>query len=34
MKEKKNKKNIMIRFLEWLARGNKKQAEKGNLCKS
>lgn len=35
MKEKKkNKKNIMIRFLEWIVRGNKRAAEKGNLCKS
>lgn len=35
MKEdKKKKKNIMIRFLEWIIRGNKREAKKGNLCKS
>jgi len=33
-KDKKKKKNVMARFLEWVARGNKKQAQKGNLCKS
>lgn len=34
MKEKKTKKNIMVRFLAWIARGNKKAAQKGELCQS
>jgi len=34
MKDKKNKKNIVVRFLKWIIRGNKRAAEKGNLCKS
>jgi hypothetical protein len=34
MTRKKKKKNIMIRLLEWLSRGNKKAAQSGGLCKS
>jgi hypothetical protein len=34
IKEKKKKKNIVIRFMEWIIQGNKKAAEKGTLCKS
>ena len=34
MKDKKKKKNIVIRFMEWIIRGNKKAAENGTLCKS
>ena len=32
--KQKHKKSIMIRFLEWIVRGNKRAAEKGSLCKS
>lgn len=34
MKDKKKKKNSVIRFMEWIIRGNKKAAENGTLCKS
>ena len=34
MKDKKNKKSFVIRFMEWIIRGNKKAAENGKLCKS
>ena len=34
MKDKKKKKNIIIRFMEWIIRGNKRAAQKGDLCKS
>ena len=34
MNDKKNKKSIVIRFMEWIIRGNKKAAENGKLCKS
>jgi hypothetical protein len=30
----KKEKNIMVRFMEWIIRGNKKAAENGKLCKS
>ncbi len=34
MEDKKKKKNIVIRILEWIARGYKKAAENGELCGS
>lgn len=34
IKNNKMKKNLMVRFLEWIVRGNKKAAQKGDLCKS
>lgn len=34
MTEKKKKKNAVVRFLEWISRGNKQAAQKGDLCKS
>jgi hypothetical protein len=34
IKGKKKKKNIVIRFMEWIIQGNKRAAEKGTLCKS
>jgi hypothetical protein len=34
VKDKKKKKNIVVRFLEWIVKGNKKAAEKGSICKS
>jgi len=34
MKKKKKKKNIVIRFMEWIIRGQKKAAEKGDFCRS
>jgi len=34
IKEKKKKKNIVIRFMEWIIKGQKKAAEKGDFCRS
>ncbi len=34
MEDKKKKKNILIRILEWISAGNKKAAEKGAICRS
>jgi len=34
MKDKKKKKNIVVRFMEWIIKGNKRAAENGSLCKS
>jgi len=34
MKDKKKKKNIMVRFMEWMIRGNKKAVQKAGLCQS
>jgi len=34
IKEKNKKKNFLIRLLGWIVKGNKREAEKGNLCKS
>jgi len=34
MEDKKKKKNILIRILEWIAAGNKKAAENGTICRS
>ncbi len=31
---KEKKKNILIRLLDWIVKGTKREAEKGNLCKS
>jgi len=30
----KKKKNFLIRLFEWIAKGNKKAAEKGKFCPS
>ena len=30
----RKKKNIVVRFLEWIARENKREIKKGNLCPS
>jgi hypothetical protein len=32
--QKRTKKNFLVRLLEWIAKGNKKAAQKGELCKS
>jgi hypothetical protein len=32
MNVKQQKKSIWVRFLEWIIQGNKKAAEKGELC--
>jgi len=34
IKEKKKKKKMMVRFLEWIIRGQKKAVENSALCKS
>lgn len=34
MEDKKKKKNILIRILEWISTGNKKAAERGTVCRS
>jgi len=34
IKERNKKKNILMRLLDWISKGNKREAEKGNLCKS
>jgi hypothetical protein len=34
MKDTKKKKNIMVRFMEWVIKGNKKAAQKASLCQS
>jgi hypothetical protein len=34
MEEKKKKKNILIRILEWISLGNRKAVEKGTICRS
>jgi len=34
MEDKKKKKNILIRILEWIATGNKKAVESGKVCRS
>jgi len=34
MKNKRKKKNIVTRFLQWLEKANKNALEKGNLCGS
>lgn len=34
IKQRNKKKNILIRLLDWIVKGNKREAEKGNLCKS
>jgi hypothetical protein len=34
MEDKKKKKNILIRILEWIAAANQKAAEKGTSCRS
>ncbi|RLB94331.1 MAG: hypothetical protein DRH26_01540 [Deltaproteobacteria bacterium] len=34
IKDKKKKKNIFIRFMEWIIRGQKKAVEKGDFCRS
>jgi len=34
MKETKKKENILVRFFNWIIKGNKKAAEKGDLCQS
>jgi len=34
MKDKKKKKTMITRFMEWIVKGNKKAAQKGDLCKS
>lgn len=34
MQDKKKKKNILIRILEWISAGNKKAAESGKICRS
>ncbi len=31
---RKKKKHILARLIEWIARQNKKQIKKGNLCPS
>lgn len=34
MENKREKKNIITRFLQWLEKANLKALEKGNLCGS
>ncbi len=34
VKDKKKKKNIVVRFMEWMIEGQKRAAEKGDICKS
>ncbi len=34
MKNRREKQNIVTRFLEWLAKANKNALEKGSLCGS
>jgi len=34
IKHEKKKKNMMIRFMEWIIKGQKKAAEKGDICSS
>jgi len=34
MKKRKEKRNIVTRFLEWLAKANQNAVDKGNLCGS
>ncbi len=34
MEDKKKKKNILIRILEWISLGNRKAVEKGTSCRS
>ncbi len=33
-KNKSKKKNFFIRFLEWISKGQKRAAEKGDFCQS
>jgi hypothetical protein len=33
-KRTQKKKNFLVRLVEWIAKGNKKAAQKGQLCKS
>jgi len=33
-KRTKKKKNLLVRLLEWIAKGNKKAIQKGEFCKS
>lgn len=34
MGDKKKKKNILLRILEWIAAANQKAAENGTICRS
>ena len=34
MEDKKKKKNIWVRILEWIAAANKKAVENGTICRS
>lgn len=34
MEDKKKKKNILIRILEWIAAANQKAVENGTICRS